>query len=299
MRAFMTFVLVLLLIAGAVAYSALFIVKQTEQALVLRFGKPQGTPIVQPGLRYKLPFVDQVVFYDKRILDLDARPVEVIAADQKRLVVDAFARWRITNPLLFYQAVRDQGTARRRLSSIMEASLRRVLGASSFRDILRDKREALMHEIARQVGEEAQDFGIKVVDVRIKRADLPQANSEAIYRRMRTEREQEAAQYRAFGTAIANKIRADAEKEATVTRANARRDGEIIRGQGDAERNKIFAEAFSQDPEFFAFYRSMQAYEEGLKSSDTRLVISPNSSFFKYFQNPDGGNRPAPAQGKQ
>ncbi len=293
MRAFFTFLLVLLLIAGAVAYSSLFIVKQTEQALVLRFGKPQGVAITQPGLRYKMPFVDQVVFYDKRILDLDTRPVEVIASDQKRLVVDTFARWRIVNPLLFYQAVRDEGTARRRLGSIMEASLRRVLGASTFGDILRDHRDRLMAEIAKQVGNKAKAFGLEIIDVRIKRADLPQANSEAIFRRMRTEREQEAAQYRAFGAALANKIRADAEKEATVTRANASRDGQIIRGEGDASRNKIFADAYSQDPEFFAFYRSMQAYEKGLKSSDTRLVISPNSAFFKYFQDPMGA---APAK---
>lgn len=288
MRAFLTFVLVLLLIAGAVAYSSLFIVKQTEQAMVLRFGKPQGAPINTPGLRYKVPFVDQVVFFDKRILDLDTKPVEVIASDRKRLVVDTFARWRIIDPLLFYQAVRDEATARRRLSNVMEASLRRVMGASTFKDILRDKRDELMKKIARQVTDESVAFGMKIIDVRIKRADLPTANSDAIYKRMRTEREQEAAQYRAFGAAIANKIRADSEKEATVTRANATRDGQIIRGEGDATRNKLFADAFGKDPDFFAFYRSMQAYETSLTSGDTRLVISPNSSFFKYFQDPDG-----------
>lgn len=288
MRAFLTFLLVLLLIAGVVAYSSLFIVKQTEQAMVLRFGEPVGEPVQEPGLRYKLPFVDQVVFFDKRILDLDTQPVEVIASDQKRLVVDTFARWKIINPLLFFQAVRDEDTARRRLSTVMEASLRRVLGASTFRDILRDKRDELMKLIAKQVTDESVAFGMKIIDVRIKRADLPQANSDAIYKRMRTEREQEAAQYRAFGAAVANKIRADAEKEATVTRANATRDGQIIRGEGDATRNKLFAEAFGQDPDFFAFYRSMQAYEASLASKDTRLVISPNSSFFKYFQDPSG-----------
>lgn len=288
MRAFLTFLLVLLLIAGAVAYSSLFIVKQTEQAMVLRFGKPQGDPIREPGLRYKVPFVDQVVFFDKRILDLDTKPVEVIASDQKRLVVDTFARWQIINPLLFYQAVRDEDTARRRLGNVMEASLRRVLGESTFKDILRDKRDALMKKIARQVTNESVAFGMKIIDVRIKRADLPQANSDAIYKRMRSERKQEAAQYRAVGAAIANKIRADAEKKATVTRANATRDGQIIRGEGDATRNKLFADAFGKDPGFFAFYRSMQAYEKSLASKDTRLVLSPDSSFFKYFQNPNG-----------
>jgi len=288
MRAFLTFLLVLLLIAGAVAYSSLFIVKQTEQAMVLRFGKPQGDPIREPGLRYKVPFVDQVVFFDKRILDLDTKPVEVIASDQKRLVVDTFARWQIINPLLFYQAVRDEDTARRRLGNVMEASLRRVLGESTFKDILRDKRDAMMKKIARQVTNESVAFGMKIIDVRIKRADLPQANSDAIYKRMRSERKQEAAQYRAVGAAIANKIRADAEKKATVTRANATRDGQIIRGEGDATRNKLFADAFGKDPGFFAFYRSMQAYEKSLASKDTRLVLSPDSSFFKYFQNPNG-----------
>jgi len=287
MRALLAVLVVLLGAAAAAVYLAAFIVNQTEQAIVLQFGKPKEV-ITQPGLHWKLPFVETVDYFDKRILDLDTSPQEVIAADQKRLVVDAFARFRIINALLFYQAVRDERTARLRLGAILEASLRRTLGSASFEAVVRDEREALMRRIAEEVNGEAKDLGIQVVDVRIKRADLPEANSEAVYRRMQTERQREAAEFRAEGAAAANRIQATADREALVIKAEATKKAELIRGEGDAERNRVFADAFGKDPDFFAFYRSMQAYEAGLKAGDTRLVISPNSAFFRYFGDPSG-----------
>lgn len=282
------FVLVVLVVAGVAAVlSSAFIVHQNEQALVLRFGEPQKV-IRTPGLNWKAPVVDTVSFFDKRILDLNTQPQEVTASDQKRLVVDAFARYKIVDPLLFYQTVSTESNVRSRLGPVMEASLRRVLGAATFQDLVRDKREELMRRIAGQVNEEGKHFGLEVVDVRIKRADLPEQNSKSVFDRMRAERQREAAEFRAQGSAEANRIRATAEREATVIKAEAMRKGEELRGQGDAERNRIFAEAFSRDPDFFGFYRSMQAYEQGLKPGDTRLVISPDTEFFKYFSDPAG-----------
>lgn len=278
------FVLIFILIA---AYLTLFTVHQTQQALVLQFGEPKRV-ITQPGLNWKIPFIQNVDFFDKRILDLDTSPQEVIASDQKRLVVDSFARFRIVDPLLFFQAVRDERIARSRLGSILDASLRRVLGAASFQAVVRDRRSELMSLITQQVNAEAKDFGIQIVDVRIKRADLPEANSQAIYRRMQTEREREAAEIRAQGEEQARRIRANADRQVTVLKAEATRDGEKLRGEGDAQRNAIFADAFGRDPDFFGFYRSMQAYEAGLKASDTRLLLSPNTEFFRYFNDPAG-----------
>ncbi len=295
--------LVLLILAAAAVYLSAFIVHQTQQAIVLEFGKPvnvinafaknkDGTVQNNAGLYWKIPVVQTVEFYDKRILDLDRPPLEVIASDQKRLVVDAFARFRIVDPLLFYQKLRDEGIARQRLGNILEASLRRALGAATFQDIVRDKREDLMRTIRDRVDNEAHDFGINVIDVRIKRADLPEQNSEAIYKRMQTERQREATEIRSEGNAAANRIRATADKEATVIKAEAVKKSEQIRGDGDAERNEIFADAFSKDSDFFAFYRSMQAYRKGLSSDDTRLLISPDSEFFRYFDSPSGTTQP-------
>lgn len=282
MRTFAAFVLVLLAAAAFGAYNAFFIVNQTQQAMVLQFGKPERV-ISEPGLNWKIPFVQTVEFFDKRILDLNTNPLEVIASDQKRLKVDAFARYVITDPLLFYQTVRDQTVARSRLGNVVEGSLRRVLGTATFSDLVRDKREALMQRIAEQVNGEANALGVRVVDVRIKRADLPDANSEAIFNRMKTERAREAAEIRAQGSEAAQGIRANADRQVTVLRASANQQAETLRGQGDGERNRIYAEAFGRDPQFFAFYRSMQAYEEALKSGDTRLVLSPDSEFFRFF----------------
>jgi modulator of FtsH protease HflC len=284
-----------LAIAGI--YAAAFIVHQNEQALVLRFGDPsvRGEPITQPGLHWKWPLIDTVEYFDRRILDLDTQAQEVTASDQKRIVVDAFARYRITDPLLFYQTIRDERNVRSRLGPIMESALRRVLGAATFQDLVRDRREELMHRIAQQVNAEGKDFGLEVVDVRIKRADLPEQNSKSVFERMRAERFREAAEFRAQGAAEANRIKATADREATVIKAEASRKAEQTRGEGDGERNRIFAEAFGRDADFFGFYRSMQAYEQGLKSGDTRLVISPDSEFFRYFSNPDGqGSGTAP-----
>jgi membrane protease subunit HflC len=210
--------------------------------------------------------------------------------DQKRLNVDAFARYRITDPLLFYQSVRSERGVQDRLKPIIESSLRRVLGGATFQEIVRDKREDLMKRIAKQVNEDGKEFGLEVVDVRIKRADLPEQNQKNVFERMRAERQREAAEIRAEGTGASSKIKADADRQVTVIKAEAMREADRIRGEGDAERNRIFAEAYNRDPDFFAFYRSMQAYEAGMKSgeSETRMLLSPDSEFFKYFNNPNG-----------
>jgi len=294
MRALSAVFVVLLGLGAIGVYLSAFIVTQTEQALVLRFGKPvqytaDKSPIVtKPGLYWRIPVMDEVAYFDKRILDLDTDPQELITSDQKRLVVDAFARFRIVDPLKFYQTVRTEERARDRLGTFLEAGLRRILGVASFQDLVRDEREQLMSRITDVVNQAGDDLGVRIVDVRIKRADLPEANSEAIYKRMQTEREREAAEFRAEGRAAANRIQATADREATVIIAEATKQSELLRGEGDAARNRIFAEAFGKDPKFFAFYRSMQAYEKGLASKDTRLVISPNSEFFRYFGDQNG-----------
>jgi membrane protease subunit HflC len=317
-RAALTFLLVLFAIAAVVGYLSLFTVQQTQQALVLQFGNPirvinapggltpakegaaeetggqqprgnvLGSENSGPGLYFKIPFTQNVEYFDKRILDIDTGSEEVIASDQKRLVVDAFARYKIVNPLLFFQAVRDEQTANSRLGAVLEASLRRVLGGASFVAVVRDKREALMRTITSQVNQEAEPFGVKVVDVRVKRVDLPEPNMQAIYRRMQTERQQQAAEIRAEGEGASRGIRADADRQVTVIKAEATGESERIRGDGDAERNRIYADAFNKDPDFFAFYRSMQAYESSLKSDGTRFLLSPDSQFFQYFNDDIG-----------
>ncbi len=291
-RTALSVVLFLIGLAAVSAYLSLYTVHQTQQALVLEFGKPKRL-VTDPGLRYKIPFIQNVVYFDKRLLDLDSAPQEVIASDQKRLVVDAFARWRITDPLLFYQTVFDERGARSRLGAFLEASLRRVLGSSNFEAVVRDERNALMAKITNQMNTEAQGLGVTVLDVRIKRADLPEANSLAIYRRMQTERQRQAAEIRAQGEEASRRIRATADRQVTVLKAEATGESERIRGAGDAEKNRVFAAAFGRDPDFFAFYRSMQAYEGALKAGDTRMLLSPDSQFFQYFN--DAGAMPVPA----
>ena len=263
-RTALTAGLIILGIAAVVAYLTLFTVYQTQQALVLEFGKPKRE-IKDPGLHYKIPFIQNVEYFDKRILDIDTASQEVIASDKKRLVVDAFARYRITDPLMFFQSVRDERIANSRIGAILEASLRRVLGGATFQAVVRDKREALMRTILSQVNKEASELGVEIVDVRIKRVDLPEANMQAIYRRMQTERQREAAEWRAEGEGAARRIRATADRQVTVIKADATGESERTRGDGDAERNRIYAEAYNQDPEFFGFYRSMQAYETALR----------------------------------
>jgi modulator of FtsH protease HflC len=286
-------VLFLLLAVVVVGYSAVFTVDQTEQALVVRLGEPVGV-VTDPGLHFKAPFVDTVIPIDKRILDLENPSQEVIASDQKRLVVDAFARYRIKTPLRFYQTVGSIQAANTQLTTILNASLRRVLGEVTFIQVVRDEREALMNRIRDQVDKEADAYGIQVVDVRIRRADLPEQNSVPVYKRMQTQREQEAAEYRAQGAQKAQEIRANADREATVIVAEANSTSEQVRGDGDGERNRLFAEAYGKDPDFFAFYRSMTAYENGLKSADTRFLLRPDSEFFRFFGNASGTPAAAP-----
>jgi modulator of FtsH protease HflC len=229
-----------------------------------------------------------VIPVDKRILDLENPSQEVIASDQKRLVVDAFARYRIKDALQFYQSVGSIQAANIQLTTLLNASLRRVLGEVTFIQVVRDERESLMIRIRDQLDHEASGYGIQVVDVRIRRADLPEQNSQAVYQRMQTERQREAAEFRAQGGQKAQEIRSNADREATVIVAEANSTAEQVRGEGDGERNRLFAEAYNKDADFFAFYRSMAAYENGLKSSDTRFLLRPDSDFFKFFGNASG-----------
>jgi len=276
------FLLPILVLAGFAIYLSLFTVKEINQAIVLQFGDPKKI-ISQPGLQVKIPFIQNVVFIDRRILSLDPAPEEVIASDQKRLIVDAYARFKIVDPLKFYISVGDERVARSRLATIINSRLRGVLGKQSLATLLSEDRSKQMDIIQDDVNTEAQNFGIQIIDVRIKRADLPQANSEAIYKRMQTEREREAKEFRAKGAEMAVTITSTADKEVTVLLANAKKQSEIMKGEGDGQRNKIFAQAFGKDPEFFAFYRAMQAYEKALIGGDTSLILSPDSDFFKFF----------------
>jgi modulator of FtsH protease HflC len=285
------FVLFVVVIVG---YSSVFTVAQTEQVLLVRLGEPIRV-VTDPGLNFKAPFIDTVISIDKRILDLENPSQEVIASDQKRLVVDAFARYRIKNALRFYQSVGSIQAANIQLTTLLNASLRRVLGEVTFITVVRDQREALMARIRDQLDKEADGYGIQVVDVRIRRADLPEQNSQAVYQRMQTERQREAAEFRAQGGQKAQEIRSNADREATVIVAEANSTAEQVRGAGDGERNRLFAEAYGKDPDFFAFYRSMTAYENGLKSSDTRFLLRPDSDFFKFFSNSSGKPPAAPA----
>ncbi|PVB61654.1 protease modulator HflC [Labrenzia sp. 011] len=283
---------IILVIVAVLAYMSIFIVNPTQQALVLQLGRIIDTK-TESGPYFKYPFIQNVVYMDKRILNLNMPPLEPISSDKKRLVVDAFARYKISNPVLFYQRVQNIPTANRRLSTLLQSSLRSELGRTSFAALVRDDRSGVMENIRRDVSANAAELGIEVIDVKIRRADLPDANSQAIYARMQTERQREATELRAQGEELARRIRSRADRDATVLVAEAKRDSEITRGDGDAERNKIFAEAYGADPEFFAFYRSMLAYEEGLRAGDTSLVLSPDSSFFRYFKDPRGIAPPA------
>ncbi|MBO0333509.1 protease modulator HflC [Sneathiella sp. CAU 1612] len=278
----LTVIAILLVAIGVVASSALFTVYQTEQAIVMQFGKPQKV-IQEPGLNFKLPFVQDVVYVDKRVLSVSTQREEVVTRDQKRLMVDSFARFRIANPLQYYQSYGNIQIAYARLETILNSQLRQNLGRQSLNNIVSGERSNLMNQIREQVNTEAKASGIDVIDVRIVRADLPKENSEKVFDRMRSQREQEAKEIRATGAEIAQRITANADKERTVLIANARKDSEILRGEGDGEKNRIFADAFGKDEDFFAFYRSMQAYRGSMSDSDTTMVLSPTSQFFKYF----------------
>ena len=274
----------IIIIIAATIFFSIFIVKEVNQAIVLQFGDPKRI-LLKPGLNFKIPFIQNVVFLDKRILNLDTPPEEVIASDQKRLIVDAFARFQIVDPLKFYISVGNERVARSRLSTIINSRIRNVLGQQELQTLLSQDRTKQMALIQEGVNNEAENFGIKIVDVRIKRADLPQANSDAIFRRMQTEREREAKEFRAKGAEMAVTITSTADKEVTVILADAQKKSEIMKGEGDGQRNKIFADAFGQDPEFFAFYRSMQAYGKAFNAGETSMILSPDSEFFKFFGN--------------
>ncbi len=281
---------VVILIAGIAAYNSLYVVPQIKQAIVLQFGAPI-TAVKDPGLKVKLPW-QNVVFRDKRVLDLDPPKQQVILSDQKRLDVDSYARFKIVDPLLFFQTVKDEAGARSRLSPIINSSLRRVLGNETLLSILSDQRISIMASIRQQANDDARPLGMELVEVRIRRADYPEETSLNIYNRMKSERERESKEFRAQGQEEAQKIRADADKQRVVIVAEAKKQSEILRGQGDGEAIRIYADAFGQDPEFFAFYRSMQAYRKAMTSGDTTMVLSPDSDFFKYFKDIDGA--PAP-----
>ena len=298
---------IILLIAVVIGYGTFFTVDQTSQALVVRLGKPVRV-ITEPGLNFKVPFIDSVIYIDKRILAIESPAQEVIAASQdnaslgvqpvagepnigaqagERLVVDAFARYRIIDPLKYYQTVGPAG-ASSQLSILLNSTLRQVLGQATLADVVRNKRETLMSQMRQQLDEKAHEFGIQVVDARIRRADLPEQNSQAVYQRMQTERQREAAEFRGEGNQKAQEIRAKADRDVTVIVANANSQSETVRGQGDGEANGIFAQAYGQDPSFFAFYRSMRAYEQSMRHGNTNLVLGPDSDFFRYFGDPSG-----------
>ena len=294
MRGFLAFLFSLLVLAAISLYASAFIVHQNEQALVLRFGSPQQV-ITDPGLKWKWPFVDTVDYFDRRIREVDTKEQEVNAADQQRLKVDAYARYRILNPLQFYQNVRTMERVHDVVGPKIESEIRRVLGSATLQEIVKDKRETLMKQIAAQVNREAKTYGIEIVDVRIKRANLPKENLDKVYERMKADRVREATELRAEGEAEKNRISANAEKEVTLIKAEATKKSDLLRGEGEAERNRIFAQAFGGEAtEFFRFYRSMQAYTQSLKPGDTRMLLSPDSEFFRYFEDPLG-RKGAPA----
>ena len=281
------FVIALIIVTGG----SVFTIGQNQQALVLRLGEPvPGRALVSdPGLHFKVPFLENVVMFDKRTLDLETDKQEVLAADNNRIEVDAFLRYRIVDALTFYQSVGTIQRGNNQLGSVLNSAVRRVLGEANMMQIVRDNRAVLMSKIRAQVDQEASKFGVSVIDVRIRRADLSRQISEKVFSRMQTERAREAAEFRAQGSEQSQRITAKADRDVVVLRAEAQRQADQIRGEGDAERNRIFAEAYGKDADFFAFYRSMQAYEASMKNQDTRLILNPNSSFFRFFVNPDGG----------
>lgn len=288
---------VVIVAIGVIASGSLFIVEQTQQAIVLRLGKPQKT-IQEPGLNVKIPFIEEVLFYEKRVLDLDPPTERVILADQKRLDVDSYARYRITDPLLFYQTTRQISGVPSKLSPIINSSLRRVLGNETLLNILSNKRASIMVDIQKAVNDAVKRFGMEIVEVRVRRADYPDETRENIENRMKSEREREAKEFRAEGFEQAEGIRADADKQKVVILAEAKKQAETMRGEGDSKAIQIYADAFGQDPEFFAFYRSMQAYRNSIASSDTTMVLSPDSDFFRFFRDINGSGLPRPAESR-
>ena len=277
MRSFLGFLLILLGLAAAALYSSAFIVHQNDQAIVLRFGEPK-TVIQQPGLKWKAPVLDAVEIFDRRILDLDTSELEVTTNDQQRLVIDAYTRYRITDPLKFYQNVRSQANVAKVMGPVVESTIRNVVNTARLADVVKDKRESLMKQIKDTVDREGKDYGIEVVDVRLKRANLHPTISKSVFSRMTADRERVATELRAQGDAEKNRITANADREVTVIRAEATKASDILRGEGEGERARIFAEAYGRDADFARFYRAMQACEQAFKPGDTRFMLSPDNT---------------------
>ena len=286
---------IIVVVIGVLAASALFTVHQTQQGIVLQFGNPKRV-IKEPGLHFKLPFIQNVEYLEARVLDFAPRAEEIITSDQKRVVMDSFLRYRISDPLKFYQTVGSEFGAQSRLDGVVISSLRLVVGSSNFSSILSEERENIMRMIRGEVNQQAEAFGIEIVDFRIRRTDLPDANAQSIYQRMQTEREREAKEFRAQGEEVSQRIRARADRERTVLLAESQKKSQILRGEGDALAIKIYADSFGQDPEFFAFYRSMEAYRKALGQDGTTMVLSPDSDFFSFFGDIAGKPREAGGQ---
>ena len=290
MKPSLPYFLIALFLGLSALFSAAFTIDQTEQAIVLRFGEPvvgRGL-ITEPGLHFKLPLIENVVILDNRILDVESPNLEVLASDNQRLEVDSFIRYRIVDPLRFYQTVNSVMGANNQLASVLNSAVRRVLSEANQQQIVRDERARLIVKMKEQADTEARKFGVSVIDARIRRVDLPQQISEKVYGRMQTERQREASEYRAQGSEQAQKINAKADRDVIILKAEAQQKADQIKGEGDAERNRIFAEAFGKDADFFAFYRSMQAYEAAFKPNETRFLVSPRSEFFRFFSTPTG-----------
>lgn len=288
----------LLIVLGALiilGLASLFTVHQSQQALVLQFGDPKRV-ITEPGLKFKIPFIQNVLTYERRVLNLDPPTQRVLLSDQRPLLVDSYARYRIVDPLRFYQAVRTEAVAANRLDAIVNATMRGVLGNATLGAVLSDERVAIMNDIRNQVNDEVARFGIEIVDVRIRRSDLPDETGQAVYDRMQSEREREAAEFRAQGFEQAQRIRASADREATVIRAEATREAEILRGQGEGQRTRILSEAFGTDNDFFEFYRSMEAYREAVQGDNSLLVLQPDNEFFRHFNSVNSDGLPQAAE---
>lgn len=274
---------IIAVVIGITAFSSLFVIRENEQALVLQFGNPQRQ-VDDAGLHFKTPFIQEVIYFDKRVLDYDASAAEIPTLDQKQLVVDAFARYKIIDPLKFYQTVATEAIAESQLNNIINSNLRDSFGQELFTRLMTEKRAQLMTEISKKVDTAMRNLGIQVIDVRIKRVDLPEENSQAIFRRMQTQREQEARCIRAEGDKKAREIRADADKQQRVIVAEAKKTSEILRGEGDAIATKLYNDAFGRDRDFFDFYRSLQAMRTGLTGDTTSYVGPPQGEFYRFFK---------------
>ena len=297
MRRIWQFVTGIVAVAVALALlDGLFVVRETEQVLVLQFGDPRAV-VQEPGLSFKTPWIQNLARYDKRVLSLDPPTEEVILNDQKRILVDSFARYRIVDPLRFFQSVRNEATFDDRFGRVLNSTVREVLAQHDLTNVLSSLRNDIMGAITTVVAENGTRFGIEIVDIRIGRTELPEQVSQNVYARMRSEREQEANKQRAEGEEIARRVRAEADRQQTVILAEARREASILRGEGDANRHRILADAYGRDPEFFDFFRSLEAYRDTFSAGDSTMVLSPGSDFFRYFGDSSGGRRgAAPAQ---